>query len=328
MSIEALTNAEERFNQLILSSPGPISARRKLALSVMPQIPVPDVSREAKVLPEVLHHPTISSELYRAIYIATVSTPRPKNRVTDAHVTEARAYVEALLDVDLSNVVVEIFPKELWDEQNSEGKLMKSGVSKHLIVLPELVDGDPTEILVHEFGHAGHTVAQRINGTYEFFFTLPTTAEFVAHFCQYSFLLNHRTKRDFVGALGQFVHATFALAVYAHDTLGNFDAFADSPPGRRLCHGWPIPLLTQFYEFSAQPGYYLAEVQRGVAQLLSITLVDEPEGMRSFTRIDRIDLPLEEKLKRAFPTLDLGHAMAAIDDRVQELLARYELKGV
>lgn len=206
----------------------------------------------------------------------------------------------------------------------AEGKHYRAGVDQHFILMPERV-ASPVEVLVHEFGHSAHTILQRQNGEYPFFYAANSTVELIAHFCQYRYILDHLSREHFLIALGQLVTSSYALSIAASRITDDFEAYLASPEGLEIYKGWSYPMLQQQYElFSQNKADYWAECNRAISLILALLLIDDVEGMSRFASIDRIDRPLAPKLEEAFPGVLARMSFADINAKIQELLARFE----
>lgn len=322
--INDLINAEHARIEKFLAATGDLSSRLDVSVEGLPQIQAPNFPAVSEMPAEFFSGPK-RAETYRSIWNAVSMSRFPRIRTAPRHIEDARKCVESLLGVDLAQVRVDVIPTAEWNaENNAEGTTLKGGRERHLILVPEMCDCDPTELLVHEFGHAGHFSAQRANDNYAFFWTSPVTAEFVAHFCQYNYLLEQRPRADFYRALGQFVAATYALTIVdAHPRNGSFAEFIETPNASAFKQGWPRDALEKnFLAYRSNLGYLSEQLARGIAQILALVLVDEREGMRKFVKFDRIDESLLSKLQAAFPSGGLQERYQQIDSRLAGLLQR------
>lgn len=325
-TIAALVSAELARIEKVTAVKGDFRSRMAAADQGLPQLQPPETRPEAWEVPPALFSAAASASTYHEIWTAMSGREFPRIRTERGHIDDARGYVGALLDVDLSRVRVEVVPTSEWNaDDGAEGTTLKGGRDSHFIFIPEVCDCYPTELLVHEFAHAGHFTAQRANDEYPYFWVRPVTAEFVAHFCQYNYLLEHRPRIDFYRALGQFVAATYALAIAAaHPMNRTFTEFIDAAPARAFKEGWPMfALEDNFNLYLSNIDYLRDQLERGIAQILSVVLIDEKEGMKRFIRQDRIDRSLMSKLELAFPEVDVLHAYKQIDVRLAELLKRF-----
>ncbi|WP_124594200.1 hypothetical protein [Burkholderia ubonensis] len=325
-SIAEMASAELARIEKVIAAKGDFRTRLAAADQGLPQFQPPEISPEAEDVPPDFFSAATSAATYREIWMANSGGEFPRFRTERGHIDDARAYVESLLDVDLSRVRIEVVPASEWNaDDEAEGVTLKGGADSHFIFVPEVCDCYPTELLVHEFAHAGHFTAQRANDEYPYYWVSPVTAEFVAHFCQYNYLLEHRPRIDLYRALGQFVAATYALAIAAaHPKNRTFTEFIAAASSRAFKEGWPMDALeANFNLYLSNIDYFRAQLARGIAEILSVVLVDHKEGMRRFIRLDRIDRSLMAKLESAFPEVDVLHAYKQIDVRLAELLKRF-----
>lgn len=323
-SISDLIRAEELHNQIVLNTRGTIRTRFRTAAEKSLPVTPPQVAPEAQELPPGFISAPVSASTYRLIWREATAHPMGLHRVMGEHIDEARSYVQDLFDVDLGRVRVEIVPRSQWDDHTAEATTKKEGVDSHLIFIPDFCDCPPSELLVHEFAHAGHFAAQRQNNEIEYFWSFPATKEFAAHFCQYNFLLERRPRADFMHAMGQFVMSTYALAILSANALSSFESFIQSEQGQAIQEGWPMAELVSTFElFQRNQSFFIDEWQRGIAQMLSLLLIDEREGMRRFIRLDRIDQDLGTKLAVAFPEVGVLDAFPQINAQVASLLKRF-----
>jgi hypothetical protein len=324
MTISELTRAEAQFKKILLTTQGSFEVRYQQALKQAPELAVPETPPAAQHMPPALLDAPLSAPTYRQIYLESHSRELPSERVTQAHIDEARGYVQDLFDVDLSRVDVEVLPNSQWNDDRAEATHFKSGIDEHLILIPEVCPCPPSELLVHEFGHAGHVTAQRETPEYEFFWVTAMTAEFPAHFCQYSFILDRLSRADFMQSMLQVVTSTYALAVLKADALDSLESFWMSEPAKAIRQAWSEPeLLHTFKLFQKNRAYFFDECRRGVSQMLALTLIDRREEMRRFIRLDRLDRGVAEKLKEAFPNDPVTAGFAGINEQFSSLLARF-----
>lgn len=326
MNIEKLIRAEAQFKQTLLATRGSVDERRRFALEQAPKIAWPEVPSEVNSLPPEMAIAPISTATYHQVYKESHSRSLPTQWVTQVHIDEARSYVQELFDVDLSKVQVEVLPNSQWNDDWAEASHFKSGIDNHLILIPEMCPCSPDELLVHEFGHAGHVTAQRQTGEYPFFFAQPMTVEFPAHFCQYNFILDKLSRIDFMKAMLQVVTSTYALAVLNFGSMQNFEAFWVSEEADAIRQAWPQSVLIKtFRSFQDDRQYFLSECRRGVSQMLALTLVDRHEEMRKFIRLDRYDRAIAPKLEEAFPGDQVTEGFRHINEQVVKLLSRFSV---
>jgi len=324
MNIELLTRAEAQFKETLLTARGNFEERRRQALDQAPQIGFPAVSQEAQQVPPALTDAPVSASTYRQIHVEATSRELPRQRVTQAHIEEARIYVQELFDVDLSQVRVEVLPNSEWDDARAEASTFKSGTNSHLVFIPEICPCSPSELLVHELGHTGHYTAQRQTPEYMFYWANPLTVEFPAHYAQYNFILDKLSRLDFMQAMLQVVTSTYALAILKSGSLHDLDKFWMSRPAAAIREAWPQhSLLHQFKLFQENRAYFFEECRRGVSQMLALTLVDRHEEMRKFIRLDRFDRAIAPKLEEAFPEDNVTKGFPGINEQVAKLLARF-----
>ncbi|MBK3780442.1 hypothetical protein G3A43_09405 [Paraburkholderia aspalathi] len=322
-NVGELIRAETLHNERVLNSEGSIRARLRHAAETSTQIAPPELPPEAQSLPRGFISAPVSTATYRQIWKEATAHPFRSYDVSTAHIEEARSYVQDLFDIDLSRVRVEVIPKDQWDDP-AEATTLKGGVDSHLIFIPETCGCPPSELLVHEFGHTGHYTAQRRNTEIEYFWQLPVTAEFAAHFSQHNFILERLTRGAFMHAMGQFVTATYALAIFSANALQNFDSFMQSEQAQGIRQAWPMKdLVTTFMAFQQDQSYFIEQCQRGISLILALLLIDEREAMRRFIRLDRIDHSLGAKLKAAFPESGVIDAFPQINAQVAHLLTRF-----
>jgi hypothetical protein len=321
--VSELLHAEMLRKERLIRSrgAGTIGKRRSEANEGLfpPQAPTTEA---AFSIPARFMSPRVSSNVYRQIQDADKPGAYPRRHVTEQDIAEARAYVEALLCVDLTNVYVELVPTAQWDD-NAEAFVTKAGRDQHLLFVPEQVGCSATELLVHEFGHTAHFTAQRQNDEPAFFWARTVTAELVAHFCQYNYILERLTRADLMHAMGQFVTATYALSIVVSKSFDSFEKFISSPPAKAFRESWNAQMLRrQFHLFQRDQEYLKEESERGIALVLAFFLIGEKEGMQRFIRLDRVDTPLIQKLKAAFPTARFEDAFEQAGKHVERMLKR------
>jgi hypothetical protein len=326
MTIAEKVELETLISSKLLGAKGSISQRKAEAIQGINLPTAASYPPEALKLPREFLTAPVSTAIYKLI--ATEFKDFPKKRVTNPMISEARAYTSALLDVDLEAVRIEVVPDSEWDEGDSiEGFQVAVGVTDHLVFVPESFSS-PEELLCHELGHSGHVTAQRMNGELPYFDNLPTTAELVAHYVQFNYLLEHKDRAHFVAALAQLTTASYALSIYASGIYDDFFSYLNSDLAAQIRKAMPIQTLQNFYaHFQANQQDRNHQAMRGIAIVLALLLVDERDGMRRFIRADRIDHSLETKLRNAFPNLDLLLSFAKINERIFELLERFRVDG-
>lgn len=320
MSVDALIQAEVQRRDTLLQATGPISTRDAESLRDLPPPPVPDIPQKAQHLPAKFVSSPVSAGVYRFIQ-AEFTLPDPQ-RVTEGGIMKARDYTSDLLGVGLENVRVEVIPQHQWD-LSAEGFQIKSGVEGHVVFVPERFSS-PEELLCHEFAHAAHSTAQRRNGELPYFFANNITAEFVAHFCQFNYILDRLTRTHFASAMGQFTTATYALSIFSSQALEDFNEFIESNEAKAIREAMPhATLASQYHTFQQDMSYFFYEVQRGIGLMLALLLIDEREGMKRFISIDRIDHCLSDKLIAAFPESGILDAFPRINEQIFMLLDRF-----
>lgn len=326
MSIEERIKYEELVSERLLGTSGPMSSRKEEAIRGLTMPTGSNFPPEANVFPTQFISAPVSASVYELI--ADEFNLQPDQRITNQMISEARAYTSTLLGVDLDSVHVEIVPIQEWDEGDTvEGFQVPVGVRDHLVFVPNWFSS-PEELLCHELAHAGHTTARRINGELSYFDATPVTAELVAHYVQYNYLLEHKDRTHFVAALGQLTTASYALAIYASRIYDNFVSFLGTEWAKEFRKAMSIDILRNTYEkFQANQQYWLQEVSRGIANILALLLIDEHEGMRRFISEDRIDQTLETKLRTAFPNFDPLASFTNVNDKIFELLERFNNKN-
>lgn len=331
MSIETLVKAEQEKLSFLLNTTGPIGARQTQAMDRFIRPPMPPIPPTAQKFPTGFFASRISAEVY--LLLQREHVVKAPVRITDEHIAEAKAYTSDLLGVSLANVRVEIVAQANWDLPGAEGLADKCGVDNHVVFMPEFFT-DPVEVLCHEFGHAGHWISARQTAEYPYFFQTLITQEFVAHFCQYNYLLDRMGRSDFVTALGQLFKASYALSMLGfssrmkHEEPNGlpltYDRFAQSPEAWSIHQALPDQTLRAVYkEMEGNYGERVSQACRGIALLLTLLLIDERDGVRKLMAIDRIDLPLAEKLATAFPKIDVLKALPHVNKQIFKLLQRF-----
>jgi hypothetical protein len=321
VTVDDVIAYEKLLSQNLLLARGTITERQEASQrGVVP--PPYTMPQTAYMLPGGFWSSPISAHVYSLIAAGFNQTP--SLAVTDADISEARQFTSNLLGVDLKDVRVEVVPSREWDQGDTvEGFQIRVGFTEHMVFVPDTFCS-PVELLCHEFGHAAHTTAQRQNGELPFFFAAPTTAEFVAHFCQYNYLLDYGTRAQFLSALGQLTTATFALSIVASQVYDDFEAFLDTENAQAITQAMPLDVVKDTYwMFSADRPHLLRESMRGMAIILALWFVDEHEGMKRFIYADRIDEPFDVKLTAAFPDKDFVDAYENVNEQVQKLLDRF-----
>ncbi|MGD8219745.1 hypothetical protein [Pseudomonas brassicacearum] len=324
MSIAEKIEIEKLVSSRLLSARGLMSQRKAEAIRGVPLPTTASFPPEALKLPIEFVSAPISTAIYKLI--AAEFRDLPKSLVTAPMISEARVYTSELLGVDLDAVRVEIVPLHEWDEGDSiEGFQVPVGIRDHLVFVPDRFSS-PEELLCHELGHAAHVTAQRMNGELPYFDNLPTTAEFVAHYVQFNYLLNHKDRIHFVAALGQLTTASYALSIFASGIYDNFVSYLGSDWAKEIRKAMPIGTVERTYaHFQANPQEMQNQAMRGIAIVLALLLIDEHEGMKRFVSIDRIDHSLEAKLRTAFPDVDFLGSFAKVNEQILQLLERFDL---
>lgn len=321
ISVDDVIAYETFVSQNLLCSRGTISERQATSIRgvVPPPYAMPDT---AYMLPVGFWSSPISVDVYRLI--AEGFDFGPAQALTEANINEARQYTSNLLGVDLQGVRIEVVPSREWDLGDTvEGFQIRVGLTDHMVFVPDAFVS-PVELLCHELGHAAHTTAQRQNGELPFFFTAPTTAEFVAHVCQYNYLLDHGTRAQFLSAMGQLTTATFALSIMASQINDDFEAFLNTQHAEAITQAMPMDIVEDTYwKLSGDGQHLLRESMRGMAIILALWFVDDHEGMKRFISADRIDQPFDVKLAAAFPGKDFMEAFESVNEQFFNLLDRF-----
>ncbi|HBP6526415.1 TPA: hypothetical protein L6A81_12310 [Pseudomonas aeruginosa] len=321
VSIDEIIACETLISQNLVRARGTISQRQEISIRgvVAPNYPQP---KEALMLPGGFISSPISADIYKLI-AAEFRETRPL-AITDETIHEARLFTSNLTGVNLDCVHVEVVPSHEWDLGDTvEGFHIPVGFTDHMVFAPS-VFSSPTELLVHELGHAAHTTAQRKNNELPFFFATPITAEFVAHFCQYNYLLSHQTRSHFINALGQLTPATFALSIYASQVFDNFEGFLKTEHAKSITQALPIAIIERTYwSFCTDKPRFFREALRGIAIVLALWFVDDHEGMKRFIASDRIDRAIDDKLDHAFPGTDHKKAFDCVNEQIYKLLNRF-----
>lgn len=320
-SVDDVIAYETLVSQNLLSACGTISERQAKSLLgvVAPPYAMPETAYK---LPVGFWSSPISVDVYRLI--AEGFNLGPTQALTEAKINEARQYTSNLLGVDLQGVRVEVVPSREWDLGDTvEGFHIPVGLTDHIVFVPD-VFVSPAELLCHELGHAAHTTAQRQNGELPFFFTASTTAEFVAHVCQYNYLLDHGTRAQFLSAMGQLTTATFALSIEASRICDDFEAFLKTQNAEAITQAMPMDVVEgTYWKFSGDRRHLLNESMRGMAIILALWFVDDHEGVKRFISADRIDQPFDAKLAAAFPGKDFMEAFESVNEQFFNLLDRF-----
>ena len=309
------------YRQALIDARGTFTERLAASERFAGSPPVPEIPREAYQLPPIFYTSLVTSDTYRLIQRGRFL---PSQAVTEDHVAQAREYVSNLLTVDLSNVRVELIPVDSWDSPSSEGMNIAMGFDNHLIFMPDHFSS-PVEVLVHEFGHAAHATAARKNGVLASFYILPTTAEFVAHFCQFNYLLEHGSRAYFDAALHQITEAAYALSIISTGITENFSEFMTTEASRAIAAVMSTHLLRERYEnFRRDKAWLQNQAMRGIALILTLALIDEKEGMIRFIHADRVDRSLEQKLTAAFLDVGVMEKVALINEQISSLQGRFD----
>ncbi|AFN78167.1 hypothetical protein PSJM300_10505 [Stutzerimonas stutzeri DSM 10701] len=329
MGIETLIAEEMKRREAFLKAQGSLRQRLAISMKELNMPAPPQVSTEVVAVPPRFISAALSAATCRKIGAAYGAAQGQQALadlpVTDAGVKEARNYVSELMEVDLSDVIVEVIPQSTWRDASAEGLHFEAGATQHVIVMPSHV-ASPVEVLVHEFGHAAHSTRQRQNSEFPFYFTAAATAELIAHYCQYSFIVGNLSEHHLLIALGQLVTAGYALSIQASGAK-TFQQYIASPESMEFRKGMPLSALQNTHlDFCQNPPYYFSQVNRGVALILALLLLDENSGMKQFASLDRFDRSLEEKLANAFPNQDCLIDFARINERISELAQRCRIR--
>ncbi|HEK3717299.1 TPA: hypothetical protein ACKRQV_000025 [Pseudomonas aeruginosa] len=321
VSIDEIIACETLISQNLMRARGTISQRQEISIRgvVAPNYQRP---QEALMVPGEFISSPISADIYKLI-AAEFRDTRPL-AITDETIHESRLFTSNLTGVNLDRVRIEVVPSHEWDLGDTvEGFHIPVGYTDHMVFAPS-VFSSPAELLVHELGHAAHTTAQRKNNELPFFFTTAITAEFVAHYCQYNYLLSQQTRSHFINALGQLNTASFALSIYASQVFDNFTEFLKTEHAKSITQALPISVIERTYwSFCADKPRFYHEALRGIAIVLALWLVDDHEGMKRFIASDRIDRTIDDKLEHAFPDTDYTKAFECVNEQIYKLLNRF-----
>lgn len=129
-----------------------------------------------------------------------------------------RAYVEGLLDVDLSKVDI---VRVGGNFKHAEGKALPCGAVDHIVLLPPKgEDYMSPDLLVHELGHTAEFTLRRAGEDIEMLRSHRLFSEAIAHFCQYRYMLEFGTRTHRLHALASVTKDHMLLrALYAHYNL-------------------------------------------------------------------------------------------------------------
>ena len=158
------------------------------------------------------------------------------------------------------------------------------------------------------------------NGVLASFYILLTTAEFVAHFCQFNYLLEHGSRAYFDAALHQITEAVYALSITSTGITENYSEFMTTEASRAIAAVMSTHLLRERYEnFRRDKAWLQNQAMRGIALILTLVLIDEKEDMIRFIHADRVDRSLEQKLTASFRDVGVMKKVALINEQILSL---------
>lgn len=244
----------------------------------------------------------ISRRLIKDVSKTAASGPRHRVDLQGLE-RQCREFVEGLLAVDLSGVKV-VRIKDSYEV--AEGLSLPCAKNRHLVVLPPEDDEDILrDVIVHEFGHAAEFVLRRKDDKREQIGSYRFLAETIAHFCQFSFLIQHGTTAERLNVLGSVTRDYLLLkAVLAtralnpqrekfdvHQVLGRPE-LSDflSVYGQEQIKN--ILLSFQGAEVSVLHGVY-AEARMGA--VLAIRLLGDVQSVRKLCTV-KSDIPIRQIL--------------------------------
>lgn len=136
------------------------------------------------------------------------------NRITDVEFSEAKRYVEQLLDVDLTNVSLKYFENH---QEMVEGRCASCNDSHHVVLIPRN-SGQvlSTDLLVHELGHAAEFTMTRETGQDALLWGHSSLSEAIAYYCQLKYLTDKGTRNQRIGAFGTFYLTYLTVCVVRH----------------------------------------------------------------------------------------------------------------
>lgn len=328
--MEARFRLEHAMLDELLNGRGTLLERRERVIAQQAgNVPTSPGPLPGMNLPGAVLNVALSPDVYRwaahGYRYANVSEEIP---FTDEIIEESKAFVSNLLGVDLTEVRVVCVPSDEWGDEPAEGYLYEAGADAPVVFVPEAFYS-PQELLVHELAHAAHTLARRRDGDPAKAFSSPASAEFIAHFTQYRYLLAYGTEADFAAAMGQLTTAMYALAIFADaqeqgGLRASVEGFLASAHARPFLEalGEETP-RAQFAHFMANRENLWSEVHRALGIMLAVIFRHDDEGVEEFMAIDSLDRSIADKVAEAFG-MDLGDQLPLFEGHLQ--IMRDELR--
>lgn len=321
--LEILRAADRKALDTFLATRGPVSKRRSAAAEAW-CVPPEILPSRATQLPDYVLSSPIGHCTYDFIWNRGRVCAYP-TVISRQDIEEARGYASELLQLDLSSVQVSLIPDRDWDMPRSEGVHFDVASEEHVILVPTTVQMVPGDLLCHEFGHSCHAIARRKHACVSHYLADIVTAELVAHFTQYNYILSHLSIGHFASALGQLVTSSFALSIIATGESQDYEVFIEKAEAHAIREVWSADILReQFEKFRLDRNYLMSEAGRGISLILALILIDEHDSMRNFIGADRIDVSLETKLAAVFPKVNFESEFSQINAKVIELAQRFQ----
>lgn len=216
-----------------------------------------------------------------------------------------RAYVERLLDVDLSKVEI---LRAAGNFKHAEGRAVTCGRTDHLVILPpngeEYVSPD---LLIHELGHTAEYTLRRASNDIEMLRSHQLFSEAIAHYCQYKYMLEFGTHVERLHALASVTKNHMLLrALRAHHEMR--DQPADFQVSRIIDHEYldvyraaytkdRIEWLLEDYEGRSFIELYFLEAEPRMGAVLALRLIHNGAAIRELCLM-KTNQPVKEMLDR------------------------------
>lgn len=134
------------------------------------------------------------------------------NQINKEEITQAKNYVERLLDVDLSSVSIIKLNEQI--KEHAEGFCVPCGKEQHYIFYQDDKNGViSTDLIIHELGHAAEFTISRSEISDNVFNRHPCISEAIAYYCQFRYLLDFGTREQRMGSFGAFFDAYLKIII-------------------------------------------------------------------------------------------------------------------
>ncbi|CAM3842127.1 hypothetical protein VRRI112168_02795 [Vreelandella rituensis] len=329
--VEASYKIEQALLDAYLNGEGTLREREQKVREthetpVLPNVPLPGM-----VIPASFAQVQFSGRTYEWINcVGGAHSQQVKDvPVTDAMIREAKDFVGELLGEDVQAIRVVRVAPEVWGDRAAEGFLREAGNELPVVFVPTVFTC-PVELLCHELAHAAHTMVRRRTGDAAMALARPASAEFIAHFVQYRYVMAYLQEQDLALAMGQLTTAMYAKAIQAfmlsqkittgEELWDKRVALLESGPARPFLEALPDSvLLRQLRVFAEGRQGLEAESERALGIMLALLFIDDPKGVRAYMAIDTLARSIEDKVAEAF-SANLDELLPAVEDRLERLV--------